>query len=766
MKQLLILIALVTAIGFARSSVAQTEVGPPVWQVTNFDVTVTLPPGNERAVSCVATINATNVGGSAGRTLTARLHSKASVKSVAVSGAAGTFRAGPEPRGDLQKVEVSLGSSVAPSQSTSVTISYSLPIETNTGVAAVSPGQSQFLPLSFWYPMPNTPYTVRGADSAPFKVTVNAANIVSSGNEKSGQPGASVFEQPLSSFPFFTQGEWDRSEGSGEARGILLYSPKGLPADQRKQADALVSYAAAVRAYFSAALGPAPEVPLRLVAVRRGAGFGDGGTILVDDAVFRRPKIDSTTALTVAEGIARIWIGGLVPIRGEGNGVLHDGLVRFLSILAIEKQFGREAAQAELVRSQLAYGSVVKRDGPLSRANQLDATYFASVPNRGAVTWRLVDQLMGHDNFMGVLKATLQSAKGQQSGLTLAALRSALADRGGATLTTVLDQHLDQVIDTDLLVGLPTQRQGDWVSALRNLGSIDVTVPVVATTDKGERLSIQVTIPNKNFAEAVFKTTSKIVRVEIDPEKLYPQLEFGNDVVPRVKELQESLGAASLQLGGQDFVKAEATAREMLVAAPRFQEARIILARALLGQGKLDEAEKTFRAVLDEPLPTPLSMAWANNGLGEISMKRGQPAEAAKRFGEAVRAGGDYASSLAARAGRIRAETESNTAPPIDESVRTFISQLGPAIVGGKKADLDARIVSGELVRFVNASVGTAAWDTRVLRTEQLSANWIEADVAIKLTKLGKDGSGTAVMVLTRTPSGLKLASIDLFEVQ
>jgi hypothetical protein len=38
-----------------------------------------------------------------------------------------------------------------------------------------------------------------------------------------------------------------------------------------------------------------------------------------------------------------------------------------------------------------------------------------------------------------------------------------------------LDQQLDQVIDTDLMVGLPQQRGADWVSALRNLGSIDVT---------------------------------------------------------------------------------------------------------------------------------------------------------------------------------------------------------------------------------------------------------------------------------------------------
>ena len=210
MKQFLFFIALISLISLSKISVAQNEAGPPIWQVTSFDVTVNLPQ-TDRSISCVATINATNVGGSAGRTLTARLHSKASVKSVAVSGAASTFRGGTEPRGDLQKVEVSLPSSVTPSQSISVTINYTLPSEVNTGIAAISPGQSQFLPLSFWYPMPNTPFTVRGADAAPFKLTVNATNVVSSGVEKSAPAGSIVFEQPLSSFPFFTQGEWDRS---------------------------------------------------------------------------------------------------------------------------------------------------------------------------------------------------------------------------------------------------------------------------------------------------------------------------------------------------------------------------------------------------------------------------------------------------------------------------------------------------------------------------------------------------------------------------
>ena len=59
------------------------------------------------------------------------------------------------------------------------------------------------------------------------------------------------------------------------------------------------------------------------------------------------------------------------------------------------------------------------------------------------------------------------------------------------------------------------------------------------------------------------------------------------------------------KLGAQDYVKAEAVAREMLSAAPRLQEAKIILGRALLGQNKLDEAEKIFRAAVNEPCYSP-----------------------------------------------------------------------------------------------------------------------------------------------------------------
>jgi tetratricopeptide (TPR) repeat protein len=736
-----------------------------IWQVNSFDVNANVQQ-TERLLNGVATINATNIGSGPGRTLTLRINTKASVKSVTVGGAAVTYRPGQEPRGDLQRIEITLPAPVASNATVSATVTYSLPVESNSGLTAISPIATQFLPLAFWYPMPNTPYSVRGADTAPFHLTVNIPNAISSGVEKGGAAGSVTFDQSLYGQPFFLQGDWDKLEGAADAKGVIVMLEKGAGADDRKHAEGLMAFTAAARAFFAATLGPAPDAPIRLVAVRRGAGFNDGGTVLFDADTLRLPKLDAATALTVAETVARLWIGGQTPVRGEGGGVLRDALVRFLATQFLEKQFGADAVKSELYRQRLAYATVAQRDGPLARASQLDSTYFASVPNRGAMFWRLVDRRLGRDVLMGVLRASLQAGKSDPNGFNLASVREALAARGGDSLKALLDQQLDQVIDTDLMVGLPVQRGADWVSALRNLGSIDVTVTVAATTEQGQEVRAEATVPAKNFGEAVFKTPAKIVRVEVDPDKLYPQLDYGNDVMPRGKDLSQALNEASLQLGAQDFAKAEATARAMLATAPRFQEAQIILARALLGQNRIEDAERLFRAALDEPLPFAATVAWANIGLGEIAMKRNQAADAVKRFNDAVVASRDYPSSLAARAARIRAEAAANSAPPIDQNASTFIAQLSQAVVSNKKAELESRIVPGELVRFINGSIGTEAWETKVVRTEQLNANLIAADVQIRASKLGTVGTGTAVLLLARTPSGWKLSGIDLFEVR
>ncbi len=764
MNTVKIFLALLLLILLHAVAIAQIETAGPEWVVTRFDITANVASG-ERALTARAVLTAKNVGRASGSTFSVRLNPKAEVKSASVNDSPAIVRTRTDTRGDLLLATISLPAPVAQDSSIKVSIDYRLPVEENNGLAAITPLGSQFLPLSFWYPTPNTPFSIRGGDSAPIHLNMNSSEgetLVSS-----GQSSGSSFDLLLNGQPFFVKGSWDISEGRNDARGISAYMPKGAGADERKQAESLIALAAAARTFFANTLGNAPDAPIRLVAVTRGAGFNDSGTVLLDAAAFRRSKIDSATALLVAETVARLWVGGVAPVRGEGGGVVREGLIRFLATAFIEKQFGADAAAAERMRERIAYAAVSRRDAPLRQATILDETYFTSVGNKGAMVWRLVDRALGRDVFMSVLKSQIQAGSNSAAGMSLNSLRAALADRGGASLKTILDQELDQTTDTDLMIGLPVQRGSQWVSALRNLGQLDVTVTVLGTTESGQSVTTQATVPGRNFGEAVFNTSSRIVRAEIDPEKLYPQMDYSNDVQPRAKLPEEALSEITQQFARQEFAHAEANARAALAYQPRMQDVHLALARALLAQNKTDEAEREFKSLLEDPLPTSAALAWANIGLGEIALRRGQAAEAVRRYNEAVRTDAEYASTLAARAGRIKAEASANSAPTVDEAARNFITQLDQQIKTGGKVGLESVIVSGQLVKFIKGIIGNAPeiWQTKVVRTEQLDANHLAADVTINAKQIGAGGTGTAVLILARVGGAWKLESIEQFEV-
>src|SRR2546430_1427543 len=212
----------------------------------------------------------------------------------------------PEPRGGAQRITITLPSAVAANQTAAATVEYRLPVEENSGLAAISPIAFQFLPSTLWYPSPNTSFAVRGADYAPFRLTINGAAAISSGTEKSVS-GNSIFEQSLNALPFLVAGSWDQVDGGANAKGITAYLPKGVAADQRKQAEGLISLTNDARSFFGSVFGASPDVPLRLVSVTRGGGFDSAGTILLAEGSFGRKKADSVTALAIGEAVARPW---------------------------------------------------------------------------------------------------------------------------------------------------------------------------------------------------------------------------------------------------------------------------------------------------------------------------------------------------------------------------------------------------------------------------------------------------------------------------
>src|SRR6185503_1009283 len=337
---------LIAIVMFAFSSaVSGQEEARAAWQITRFDVNANIQA--QRALTATAMLNVTNVGRAAGSSFTFRINSKAVIKGVTVAGANATFRTTPETYGNLQRVTVTLPAPVAPNGTLALNVNYSLPVESNTGLAAISSIGSQFLPMSFWYPTASTPYTARGADTAPVRITVNGPGVISSGVEKADSSGSVVYENALGGQPFFLQGDWERIEGTGDNKNVAAFLTRGSPAEDRKHAEAIIGLAGSARAFYSGLLGATPEIPIRLVSVRRGAGFDDSGTVLLEPGAFHRSQIDSTTALLISEAIARLWIGLQTPVRAEGGAVLREGLVRFVATEFIAKQFGPSAADAE-----------------------------------------------------------------------------------------------------------------------------------------------------------------------------------------------------------------------------------------------------------------------------------------------------------------------------------------------------------------------------------------------------------------------------------
>lgn len=721
------------------------------WQVQKYDVTATLPQAEtDRNLSVKAVLNLKNVSSAVASRVTLRISEKAEVADVKANGAATDFTKGVEKidaSRNLQRAIVRLPS-VAPNGTVSVEVNYKLRVDENSGLNALSPAGSQFLPLSYWYPTPNSWYFARGADYAPFNLKVNTANnltILSSGAES-----ANGFEQKLNGQPFFIAGNWDKTD----ANGVSVYLPKESGAEGQKRASELAALISEAKTFTANLLGAAPEVSLWVIGVKRGAGFSGGGTILIDDSVFRRQKIDSQTAMIIAESVAKIWLGNAVQISGEGYGVIREGLPRYIATQFIEQKYGKDIADVERLKQRTAYAAVAKRDAPLNIVSPIDDYYFPSNANKGAMIWRLLAGTVGQNEFFEKIRLSAEDKN-----LQLSELRAAFSAH-----KTILDYLFDQVTDLNLLVGLPQVNAGETKVALRNTGSIEVTVNVAATLSNNEKLTTSITLRPKSYGEVVFKNPHKIVRVEVDTEKLYPQTDYIDDVAPREFDDSDLLLTVKRHFDKQDYINAEKNARAVLRDMPRFDDVRILLARSLLAQGKTADAEKEFRAAFDEKLPTARSLAWANQGLGEIALRANRNAEAARHFEEAIRADAEYGATLSARTARNKLSASVS----VDESIKSFFAQFDKAAVSNRKAEVDNMIAAGEIPRFSGGVSGQAQqWNTKIIQTDKIDANTMLVETNLNIKLLNREPeSGVAVYRLTRIGNVWKLSSVDIFEVR
>lgn len=735
---------IIFSVHFASSAQTGARLGA-TWQVAKYDLAVTLPTVETvREMTVRAKLDLKNVSANPAASLTLRISPNATVSAVSLNGTTADFTKAED--GNLQRIAVRVPS-VAPGGNLSVIVDYKITVKDNTGLSTISAGGSQFLPTSFWYPTPNSWYFARGADHAPVRVQVTGSSkaVVSSGVETSG-----AFDQKLNTQPFFITGNWTTANLSGVS--VLMPSNAG-PADQKRAAE-LAELATEAKNFYASLLGTAPETPIRIVSAARGAGFQSGGTILVNNAVFARTKIDSGTALSISEGIAKLWIGETTNITGDGYGVIRDGVTRHMANLFLERKYGKEIADIERMRQRTAYASISKRDSPLNLVSPLDDYYFPAVANKGAMLWRLLSKKTGQKEFFETIATNTRTGT-----LTLSELRSAFAAQ-----KELLDQMLDQNTDANLLAGLPQTVGGETKVALRNTGTGDATVDVTAFLDNGETMSAPTTLRATSFGEVTFRTPRKVVRVEIDTEKLYPQTEYSDDVAPRETTDTDLLLAVKRDFDRQAFAEAEKTARTVLRYSPRFDDVRILLARSLLAQNKLTDAEKEFTTARDEKLPTARSLAWAAVGLADIASRSGREADAIRYAVEAIKADGELGAGLAARTIRNKFNKPSG----IDESVKAFFTRFDQAAISNRKAELDALVLPGEATRFAGGISGqTTEWKSDLKHVDVIDADNVLVEAAMSVRLLNREvETGIAVFKLTRIAGGWRLSGVEIFEVR
>lgn len=717
------------------------------WQVQKYDITATLPQTDaDRNLTAKAVLNLKNISSGSASSLTLRISQSATISAITINGAAADFSKREEKISDsesLQKLSIRVPS-VQSGGNLTATVDYKLNVKENTGLNALSPIGSQFLPLSFWYPTPTSWFYARGGDFASYSIKVNPANGLTA--LASGVESAGGFDQKLYGQPFFIAGNWDKFDASG----VAVYMPKGAGADEQKRAAELAALASEAKAFVAGLLGNSVDFPVKIISAKRGAGFSSGGTIFVDESVFRRSKIDSQTAMNIAEAIAKVWLGNINLVSGDGQGVIQNGLSRFIATQFLEQKFGKDVADVERLRQRTSYAAIIKRDAPLTIVSPIDDSFFVSTANKGAMIWRLLARRVGQKEFFDTIKRNAQDKS-----LDLTELRGSFSAQ-----SELLDYELTQVTDLNLLVGLPQVSGGETKVALRNTGSVEANVSVLATTANNERIPTSIVLKPKSFGEVSIKTPNKISRIEIDSEKLYPQTDYTDDIAPREFSDSDLLLVVKRDFDKQNYPLAEKSARSVLNEFPRFDDVRILLARSLLAQNKNAEAEKEFKAVLDEKLPTARSIAWANVGLGETALKSGQNAN--NYFDNAIKTDAEYGASLLARQKRTNANST------IDESVKTLFAQFDKAAVSNRKADLEALIVSGEIQRFAAGIAGqTEQWTTQILKVDQFDANTalVETNLNIKILTRQPE-SGLAVYRLTKSGNSWKISNVEMFEVR
>ncbi|MCS7080158.1 MAG: tetratricopeptide repeat protein [Chloracidobacterium sp.] len=789
------------------------------------EIRVTLRPADYSA-DVTALLELTNIAKQAeARTLTLRLTKAAKVTAFTVNDRSMPTDEKKQPGTDtaIAAYVAELSPPLPPGGKVTAQLVYSLTYRESTNYAALTPGDSLLLPEAGWTPFIHLPQSSYGPDTAPYVLTVTRpadGEVWSSGvRQEVGEHV--VFTSTLAGSPwlvvqpFATLVSRRFSPAAGAPTVIAVYGAQGLPEKSARNAERLAEEVERMLLFYQALWGEVPirefrvlTTPRRIVADRRspelrGRDFDTDrairhaapGAALMETATLLRPALDAETIEWLTAAVAQTWLGGKVRLRGRGWTVLADALPAYLTSQYIQQHYGAAAERDFWLRRSFAYSRLANvRVSQQGFERGIDAIpllqhptfpdYYVSVPNRGALVFRLLERLVGRDTLLGAVKATVGDASGTATYDTFRArLVGTPPDERRASF---FRQWFEELSEPDFVVGIPVKREDGpgWRCALRNLGTGDAVLPVVALTDKGEKLTAIVEVPSKGYGTAVFETTATIVEVELDPEKLYPQVRFGydrnskqfdNDARPERRHAFSLLLDAEATLTrrlkadeteAQRQAEAERLLREAVTREPGLALAHAYLARTLVAQGKLDAAQEAVAAVrrANPPSRYPLALALLTEGDLAAARKEHDRARAAYKTAFEMEAGPTLDEQ--ARRGLLASENAAGRSFPPDDEIRAFLSTMDKAIRASTSKALESCFIRPDTSKFVLGIVVSKpdSWTTQAFRMERLDAQRVLLDVNVAVVSATKEAqAGTGLLTLRRVGAGWMVERLDQF---
>lgn len=753
--------SLALVILFTRNAQAQD------YDIQRYEANVQVQPAANaaqiQAKLALINVSTQNMSGS---TVTLKLNKRAKVQTVQVDTATAQFRQKNDERlTELANITIDLPKSLAPGATTTITVTYGLEFKDSSPLGAISPNGTTLLPESFWLPLVHTPFTSYGPDAAPavINITVDGEKAISTGTRRA-TANSYTFESTLATQPFLAVGYYDEPfEIKGGSTTFEFWLPRGINAQAKKQAEAIAAESTKILEFYNKTLGFNIPSQIRIATNSQVSSYATGTSLLFTEDLFRRDVIDLETVEFLARALSRSKIGVETFPRGKGWQFIQDALPTYLAGLYFEQRYGAEAGREFFTRRSRAYAplAINKTDGALLLASPLDTQYGTTMFNKGPLLLKLMEKQVGQEKFLSIIKEFLKTKP-----LKFEALRKSLVT-ADSNLTAFFEQWFDKIVDPDFIIGVPSQVPEGWTCVLRNLGTGNIPVSILAITEKGDRLVEVATIPSLGRSEVLFKTTDKLVSVEVDPDKLYPQTNYDNDSRPVKTSPVTLFNDANTLFNKKDYAGAEAKLREAIKQEPFNPLTRTLLVRSLAAQNKLADVKAEIETINKQGYLPAYTLTWLNAVQGDIALAQGANREAVDYYHRATSISKDLVSL---RVKLIDAERKANQPNTTDESIRTFINQLDKATREATFTALDPLINKANLNKFIKGLVGNKpdSWTTQILRIEALSADKVAVDVEVMATSSldKKEQRGSGLYVLRRNQNSWILNNIEFFNIE